>query len=495
MPKNVSITFFINEEPYTSIVVQKNISLYEIRQRWQETSKDSRDVHFLRDSAVGTVLPEDGFLKDILPPGKALFVLHVVPAEKRSVWVIGCVLAPITVRLFPHETPEALMQRIKVLFDIGEERCARLLCGGQVFTQGSPAVSQLSGHAGIEVDLQLPFVVCRLEPFFFEPALFDPLGNTIQNCEILEVASNPVCKGVDPSQPFALPVFPKTVDVRIQRLFASETVRALDADDPLTWRAKALDSDLTVGSDRPVWELASKDAILSGSVSGVVLERRMEVRLEEKLRNLSKTMLVWPSSKFEDFLTNENDSVLLGGETMNPHQSLWEAGVQEGSSLCITRLLNLTVVEADTGIRRITVDLGDSLLDLRDQLSLPAKDFELWNNDEMLHGEDRTLLELELDDSSCLMARHRTRFVSLTMGNAEPVFMGDVRKTTTFHAFLREASRALKTPLSQRTCFVCPCGRVFSNEGPQRREFPFSCCSASELRFAVVQSSRSECCI
>ena len=159
----------------------------------------------------------------------------------------------------------------------------------------------------------------------------------------------------------------------------------------------------------------------------------------------------------------------------------------------MTRFLTISVFDERGAVRKTLVDLGESVLDLRTRLSFPEEDFELWSDDQLIHGEERSLAELQIDATSLLKAVPRSRAVALKVRKAEPVSMGNVKKTTSFRDFLNAASEALKTKLPRNTRFVCSCGRVFSSESAERREFPLQCCSASELRFSVVQPAKSEC--
>ena len=487
MPRNISVTFFEDDEPTNQMLVPRGTSFEALRQKWREASQDQRPVIFLQKSLDGPALPEEGCLSDIFPPRKHMLAIHVLHAEERRVRVVGSHLEPITIQLFPLETAEDLIQRLKRLLGIEEERVARLLCGGRIL-EAEQQPCQLAGAPGLELDVELPFVASYIEPASFESILFDACDGHVLNKHLEKEG---VREGTDPSRPNALPLFSKPVEVQETRLFASQTARALTGVGQC--RVTALRTGVRIADNESVSKLVSEEALLNEAVTGVVVERRMEVRVEEKLWRRSRTESVWPTEKLTTLVRNANDVLLIEGERVDPEQSFWEAGLQAGSTVCVTRFLTVSVFDEKGAIRKTTVDLGESLLDLRTRLSFPEEDFELWLDEKLIKDDERSLAELEIDATSLLKALPRSRAVALKVRKAEPVSMGNVKKTTTFHAFLNSASEALKTKLPGNTRFVCSCGRVFSSESAERREFPLQCCSASELRFSVVQPAKSEC--
>ena len=137
------------------------------------------------------------------------------------------------------------------------------------------------------------------------------------------------------------------------------------------------------------------------------------------------------------------------------------------------------------------VDLLDSLGALREQFDLPRSIYELWNGDDFLRDEHRSLLQLGVGSASRLVAAPKTRAVNLRLGGEEPVSI-EVRRDATFATLLEKASLALKMDLSPETRFVCDCGRVVSAESAERRRLPRRCCGKEELHLTVQHPPRGE---
>merc|ERR1719229_427321 len=99
-------------------------------------------------------------------------------------------------------------------------------------------------------------------------------------------------------------------------------------------------------------------AILKGTVTGVVLERRMKIRVEEKMQRHSRTEFVWPSDKLGGLLTNLEDRLTIDGEPENTWLSFWEAGLQADTCVSISRQITLSVFDERKGLLKVTADLG-----------------------------------------------------------------------------------------------------------------------------------------
>lgn len=489
MPKKVAINYFVDDEYSATVAVPRETTFETLRQQWMESSGSfSGPAYFFVKSIDGAPLPEVGSLEEVMPPKEHTLALHVVRAEEKHVRVFGSNLDSVIIQLLPFETTDALTVRVKRLLGIEEKRIARLLVRDRVLNRDIPPCVQLANSPIIYLDLQCPFLACFIQSDCFHPVLYDELTDEhVKNKDLTEEDRS---KGVDPDNPDALPVFEKLFDVQALSLFASESIRSMAGPDDC--RVIAWHSGKSVAADAAVCTLVEEAVLLSGIVSGVVIERRMELVIEEKLQRRTRKVSVWPSVKLSDLLTNSNDVILLDGQSTDPSLSLWETGLQSGACLCITRLLPIFVFDEKRTVKRVTADLGETLFELRQRLVLPEDAFELWAGGELLVANEFSLHELGLDTYKVLTALPKSRDVVLKAGKASSTSMGQVRKNTTFPFFLKAASEALATRLPSKTRFVCTCGRIYSGESAERREFPMYCCSATELCLYVEQPSKGE---
>ena len=159
------------------------------------------------------------------------------------------------------------------------------------------------------------------------------------------------------------------------------------------------------------------------------------------------------------------------------------------ASWCVLIDFHLDFPEESTTIK---VDFADSLGSLRRQLGLPRSEFRLYSDGDLLRDDHRSLLQLGLDPTSQLVAAPKTRTVAVRQRGAEPVSLGEVRRSISWNDFLEKASAALNTELAPGTRFLCACGRVLSNESARRRKLARRCCDDEELLLTVHQPLRGE---
>lgn len=138
------------------------------------------------------------------------------------------------------------------------------------------------------------------------------------------------------------------------------------------------------------------------------------------------------------------------------------------------------------------MDLCDSLGAFREQLGLPRSDYRLWCDGELLGDDHRSLRQLGVEATSGLVAVAKTREVQVRQRGADPVSLGEIRRSISFEDFRKKASAALKTELGRGTRFVCDCGRVLSSESAARRKLAPRCCDAEDLVLTVHPPPRGE---
>ena len=157
MSKNVVVSFFIDEEPAHTVVVPRSASVAEVRRRWVEASEDESPVVFVVEEPYGTVLPSEGTVRDLLPPGKRTVALRVFPEEEKLLSIVGSDMKPIKMHISVQDTVEEVMERAKRLFNL-HDREARLLTGGRPLVAETSASRQLIGCPTIELDLLCSFL-------------------------------------------------------------------------------------------------------------------------------------------------------------------------------------------------------------------------------------------------------------------------------------------------------------------------------------------------
>ena len=123
----------------------------------------------------------------------------------------------------------------------------------------------------------------------------------------------------------------------------------------------------------------------------------------------------------------------------------------------------------------------ESLGYFRSQLGLSRREYRLYSDGDLLRDDHRSLFELGIESTSQLVAVPKTRAVAVRRRGADPVSLGEVRRSISWKDFLEKASVALEAVLAPGTRFVCSCGRVMSNEDAQRRMLPGKCCDAKDL--------------
>ena len=134
----------------------------------------------------------------------------------------------------------------------------------------------------------------------------------------------------------------------------------------------------------------------------------------------------------------------------------------------------------------------ESLGYFRSQLGLPRSEYRLYSDGDLIRDDHRSLFELGIESTSQLVAVLKTRAVAVRRRGADPVSLGEVRRSISWKDFLEKASAALEAELAPGTRFVCTCGRVMSDEDVQRRKLPNKCCEAKELLLTAHQPLRGE---
>ena len=490
MAQNVAITFFENEEPKLMTMLPRGSTYAELRQKWFEASGQSgMDVMFTVGSANGAELPLEGAIDDLLVSRVAFLLVFVHRAEEKVVRILGATdWEPFQIQLQPMETIEALTERIKEIVGIEEGRVARLLRDGRPLEEKDRASVVLAGCVTLDLDLQCLFSILHVETATSH-TVEDGLEGLLLNEDLSKDLRS---TGAEPE---ASPAFARQIKRWQARCFASEPGRTLSEGRRGEWRATAASSGTTIAGDESLSALLTDDDLLHEDPVEIYLERQMAVEVDDKLRHQRRTQLVWPLMRVSDLAASSEESVLLEGQLTDPRQSLWQAGVQSGSGVTITRTAQLSVFNEAGAFRLVTADLVEPLSDLRQRLDGFSEEFaEIWSDGEVLLDNARSLLALGIDSTCILYALGKRRPVVLRVAGAEAVRMDAVRERTSFSAFLQAASAALETELPPETRFVCTCGRIFSNESAERREFPMSCCRSPEARFAVekLRRTRSE---
>lgn len=459
------ISFFDDDEPSGTIMVSNGCSCAEVRQRWQEISGQFGPVDLKIDSPIGPALPMEGSIAELYPLRKFLLI-HVLRGTDKVVRIVGSQRESLTIKLRLEETTQKLTSRVKSLLGVDEAREARLLVGGRVLDPEVLPCAQLAGCPIIDLDLQCHFLACYL----------DSASGQSNSRKESQSRDNPMTSALG-------------VDLRPLRVFASEPIRALAGRGE--WRAVGWNG-AKLSSDEAVCGLIAEEVLRSGGVTGVTLERRMEVWLEEKMQQRSRTAVVWPSTKLGELRSDPKECVLIDREMADPDQKIWESGLAEGNCLTVTRFESISIYDEKGSCRTVTADLSEPLQLFRKQAALPKEAFEFWNAGQKLETEKSSLHDLKIDETSCILIFSKTKSVVLRSHGKDLARLDSIRKDISFKSFLVVASEALKTQLSPKTLFICECGRVFSDESTQRREFPRQCCSCDELRLTIEGPSRGE---
>ena len=303
MSQNAIITFVVDGEPTNPLLVPRGTTFAEVRQRWAEASGNTGDVVFCLQDSAGALLPEEGFVSDLVPPEKLFLTLLVFRAEEKTVRVVGSTREePLVIQVQALETAEELTTRVKALLGV-EDRVARLLSGGRVLDAGAPACAQLRGCRIVELDLQVRFLAACLDPS---------------------------------SEPAA------GLEMRAVDRFASEPARALTGDDDC--RVTSTTSGESLSGKTPLSELLMEDTLRSRRPQCVFLERRMTVFVEDKVCGRSGARELWPTSKLSALRSSFEDVLIFHDEEVDCSLTAWTAGLREGACLILTRTGSVSVV-------------------------------------------------------------------------------------------------------------------------------------------------------
>ena len=482
MSQNVSVTFFENNEPLAAIVMPRSSSVEEVRRHGLQGQESGSPV-FLRGSLNGPPLPEEGTLNDVLDPQEKAIFLHLVQPMTTIVHLVGSKMEKWPVQVIPGETVEGLTFRLKHFLGIDEGRNARLLRQGDVLKPGDP-ICLTENDPGVGLDLELSFLVHELKPVALKPPILRPFNKEIDlgiKMHLMETEAD-FQDDVDEAQPEGVPFFERPPRMQEVRLFASQT--AMEIVDGLDWRLHGFDTETIIQGFEPISALATEEAIRTGEASVILAEQQMEITIRKPWKQGVKTKTVWPTSKLNDILKS-SDYVLVDGEDVNADCSFLELGLLPGSCLYMVRYITVPLIDVNETIQQVRIDLGETLLAVKERLTFQPDAFELWSDDRLLIGDDRPMLHFDIKTTNLLTLRPKTRAVALQLGAEEPICIGQVRKTIPFEIFLPAAAAALETHLPPTTRFVCSCGRIFSDETPQRREFPLNCCSDTKIHFTV----------
>ena len=90
------------------------------------------------------------------------------------------------------------------------------------------------------------------------------------------------------------------------------------------------------------------------------------------------------------------------------------------------------------------------------------------------------------------MAVPKTRAVMVRQRGAEPVPLGDLRRTISWRELRQKVAAALDIEVVPGTRLVCECGRTNSNESAARRRLPRRCCDTEELVLTLCEPPRGE---
>ena len=81
----------------------------------------------------------------------------------------------------------------------------------------------------------------------------------------------------------------------------------------------------------------------------------------------------------------------------------------------------------------------------------------------------------------------KTRAVMVRQRGAEPVPLGDLRRTISWRELRQKVAAALDIEVVPGTRLVCECGRTNSNESAARRRLPRRCCDTEELVLTLCE--------
>ena len=125
------------------------------------------------------------------------------------------------------------------------------------------------------------------------------------------------------------------------RRFASDPARTLCAD--AESRVTSWASGDSASGSSPLHRVVPEEALLTGTVVGVLIERQTVVTVNDRLSGVCKERALWPTMKLGDLLRSDDDAVVIGAQKIDPEKTLLAAGLREGDWLTITKIEDLSV--------------------------------------------------------------------------------------------------------------------------------------------------------